>query len=471
MCAAPTLLVGTPAHAAVVLPADTIIDPVEWENFLGSHPELTAGTGVSTAVAACEVAVTCPAGLALGTFALSYGVTTKVLHWAFGGSGDDRSAAYIDPDAPPGWSWGTADTTVPGPSVQAFSFRVQNNSGANAFVGADAQCYRPSTSTTLTMTTGWNSVGINNASTWVVPSNGICGFPGRFGYNSPNTWASEDELLTWTIKDASSGQPLLVWFYDPGAGSVWTITPHMECEDGDGSITTVDGDPVEISPTADGAFDLDMPSCPTATTPVVGYGTGGRSTDPGTQVKFAVPATVEGTDTGTDPDPSLSPTPTGTAAPTHSSTTTTDNNTDPHTGTFGTPSPNDDGCPPGFWSMLNPLNIFHTLQCAFVPQHLGEQLSQLSDTFQARPPGAWIVGFGAVLASVPGGFVDGSCFPLPDFTPTSVGVTAHAAQIPCESPGGDTYTAFYSLLSAGMVVTFCLRWWSMAGGMFGARED
>jgi hypothetical protein len=108
----------------------------------------------------------------------------------------------------------------------------------------------------------------------------------------------------------------------------------------------------------------------------------------------------------------------------------------------------------------------------FVPHHLGEQLGQLSNAFKTHVPGSWIYGFGTLLVQVPAGFVDGACSgPLPDFTPTSVGVSSGTGQLPCASPAGPTYQLLYGLISAGMIVTFCLRWWSMAGGMFGARED
>src|SRR5947209_4216557 len=60
-----------------------LVDPTEWAQFLGQHPELVGGTGASTAVAACEAVITCPAGLAVGTFALTVAGTSKVLTWAF----------------------------------------------------------------------------------------------------------------------------------------------------------------------------------------------------------------------------------------------------------------------------------------------------------------------------------------------------------------------------------------------------
>lgn len=60
-----------------------------------------------------------------------------------------------------------------------------------------------------------------------------------------------------------------------------------------------------------------------------------------------------------------------------------DTSTDTSTATD--PTTNDSGCPPSVWSILNPLNVFHTLSCAFIPSsdqvtQLQTDVSSISDT-------------------------------------------------------------------------------------------
>jgi len=368
--------------------ADPITDATEWANFLASHPELVAGSGVTTAAAACEAVVTCPAGLALGTFALTVAGTSQVLKWAFGSGGDNRTSNTANA----AWTWATFDCATNACTGENYAVNVGNaplgtlsSPAGYADYSLDYACISHDGTHVLKYVKGAWTPNLERTAGNRFPSSGTVNLsclPGAYGnaggsgytvayvsvYQIPNSVRTEpagsDQAVTYTDSQTPwvpvplGGARVLEFKPDLTPNAPLTITTHMRCLRGDGTHYTVDGTTTVATPGGSVQFTNSLPACTeSGSVPVVGYVTGGRTTDPSTQVIAAVPQTTsqEGTSTTTTTNPD--------------GTTSTGGQTgnNPATGEGST----SDNCMGAFWS-YNPVNwVFTPIKCAlkwaFVP--------------------------------------------------------------------------------------------------------
>ncbi|MCU1592544.1 MAG: hypothetical protein JWP11_3800, partial [Frankiales bacterium] len=267
---APALVVG-----GVAAPAQAdVISPGAWTDFLAAHPELTETEAGQLAVGECTAtAAICPEeALLAGGFLVGYVGATKVLHWAFGSGGDDRS--FLSSSAP-GWSWQTSGgysaPPTPGPSSGFLANLVRT----------DASTYANGLTSTWWCMTTTGSVGdpvSGGAINSVASGSGMsaqvaCGGATPLVYRVQ--WVGAHTLF-------ATAPVIQRWTYDPP--KPWSVSVHVRCLNTDGTTFEVSGGVVSVASSAGGTAtpDLTLPSCtavtPTAAPQVV-YLTGGRASD------------------------------------------------------------------------------------------------------------------------------------------------------------------------------------------------
>lgn len=494
-----TLLAGPLSGVAS---ADPLTDPSEWTTFLANHPELTAGTGAGSAVvAACSASVTCPAGLAVGAFGLSFTGTTAVLHWVFGSQGDVRFAAGGSNPAvghlAQACSTSVGSSSACWPSLpdslsgnisywsghQRQFYYVFGGSSGTSYPGRWAEeCYDSTNGHFYVRVHAWTASGATAlaktsycySATWWDANTGATAtpsatdtyvlarvgwFPGLNGLTSPT-----DNPIAWPT-DA----PDALWD-NPTTARPFSIIPKVICK-GPAGTQTVTGSTINIGAVAaNQALDVTMPSCPSGQSPAVEYVQGGRPGE--TNVQAAVPttttqasgATSTGTgsstfpSTGTNPDPA-----TGNVDPTNTAPPAAD-----ATDTGGK------SCIGGVWTWRPWDWVYVPVKCVFkwafgIDQTaLRNDWQQMRDAFEAVPPGSWIVGGGSGVASFFNAFSSGGCGVFPDFAPHAY-TSAHL-QMPCEPPNAG-WAAAKDLMGGAMVLGTLLWLWTHARAQFGGRED
>jgi hypothetical protein len=442
-----TLLAG-PLQGVATADAPVLFDPAAWTSFLAGHPELTSGAGVGgSAVAACEAVVTCPAGVALGAFALSFTGTTAVLHYVFNSGGDARPVmtganATVQLNTAPYTNWGVygtlnkagwdcTATTCPPPSPSTSStWAAAYAVSATVTVTAYNKCVDGTGSSTVM---GPNSQGLRS-------SLGNCAGHGGTLVAGLVEGSHPSDAATATPRDAW-------WAVDTSAGAGWTVRPHVECQLTGGGAQVVDGTPITVTPGPNVSVDWTMPSCPSGATPRTEYVTGGRTgVDPTTQVVAAAPTTA----------PQVGATSsTSTSGGTSTTTTTTGNN--PATG-----DPGSDNCMSSFWSWNPVAWVFTPVKCAltwaFVPSSTDVQSAHDSMNggwSSTRGLGGWAASIGGAVTAL-GGLASsaGNDCAGPSFTVHLAHIDAPNMRplYACAPPLDKVAIACKVLLSIGMVL-------------------